>query len=873
MTSRSSFVAPKSHVGARHHSNRAHQPSANIDHTAPLTLNPAVFPNGVSSGDVTQDSVVLWTRALQSGHLVFQIATDASFNHVIRTAHVSVSNTAVPVKAEFDHLKAGEQYYYRAIDASGDTIVGTFDTAAKLGTHDGFHFGVGGDNFGELAPYVGLANAPSAGLDLFVKLGDTIYADLAYQGGTFVPTVTTTLAEFQAKHDTVYGTHLGLNYWADLQSVTPILSVIDDHEVVDDFAGGEHPSSDPRFTGQTGDFINETPLFKTGLKAFNQYNAIEDRVYHGTGDDLFDGATDLYRYNTYGSDAAIIMLDARSFRDEEIAAPTNPLSPAEIGQFLTGSFNPDRTMLGDVQLERLEQDLLDARDNGLTWKFVMLPEAIQNFGPVIGPGDRYEGYAAERNALLRFIEQNHIENVVFVSSDTHWTSVNNLTYQDFLGGPQIATSVFEVNTLAVASIPIAPQVPAVAKSFGLISQAALDFYNFVLQVAPDITDNNVPVPDDKDDFVEQLLSGYMASLGYDPIGLDHNLAQADGKINATLLAGDYFVGHNFGWTDFNIDAITGKLMVTTWGVPLYTDLDVANNAVLGFTPSVVSQFEVTPTSNSIIGTKHGDHLDGTSSADVILGAGGNDLLQGRDGDDYLDGGDGNDFVRGGKGNDNIFGRDGNDFLNGGDGADRIEGGKGNDKANGDSGDDIFVATVGDGNDAYDGGHGTDTLDLSQTSAPAKVSLERGTASSDDIGFDRLDSVENVIGSSGDDRISGDNGANRLDGGIGDDTIDGDRGNDIIIGGAGNDALKGGPGNDTFVFHAGFGTDTISDFSAGPGIGDIIQVDQTMFADFAAILLATSDLGADLKIASGADAIVLKNVSDVTNLNTDDFAFV
>jgi phosphodiesterase/alkaline phosphatase D-like protein len=863
MTSRSSFVAPKSNVGARHHSNRAYQPSANIDPAASLTLDPAAFPNGISSGDVTQDSVVVWTRAVQTGHLIFQIATDASFSHVIRTRHVSVTDPMVPVKAEFDHLKDGEQYYYRAIDASGDVIEGTFETASELGSHDGFHFGVGGDNFGELAPYVGLANAASAGLEVFIKLGDTIYADLAYQGGTFVPTVTTTLSEFQAKHDTVYSEHLGVNYWADLQASTPILSMIDDHEVIDDFAGGEHPDSDPRFTGQPGDFINETPLFKTGLKAFNQYNAIETRVYHGTGEDLFDGATDLYRYNTYGSDAAIIMVDARSFRDEEVPAPLNPLSPAQIGQFLVGSFDPDRTMLGDVQLERLEQDLLDARDNDLTWKFVMLPEAIQNFGPVIGPGDRYEGYAAERNALLKFIEDNHIENVVFVSSDTHWTSVNNLTYQDVLGGPQIATSVFEVNTLAIASIPIAPQVPVVAKSFGLISQPELDFYNNVLPVAPD-TDS---ILNDKDDFVKFLLNGYMTSLGYDPIGLDGS------GINATLLQGDYFVGHNFGWTDFNIDATTGKLMVTTWGVPLYTDLDVANNAVLGFTPAVVSQFEVTPTSNSIIGTAHNNHLDGTSSADVILGAAGNDLLHGRDGDDYLDGGDGNDFVRGGNGNDSLFGRDGNDFLNGGDGADRIEGGKGNDKASGDAGDDVFVATVRDGNDAYDGDGGIDTLDLSGTSAPAKVSLERGTASSADIGFDRLDSIENVVGGSGDDRISGDNGANRLDGGAGDDTIDGDRGNDVIIGGKGNDTLKGGPGNDTFVFHAGFGTDTISAFSAGPGIGDVIQFDQTMFADFAAVLLATSDLGADLRVTSGADAIILKNVADVSNLNADDFAFV
>jgi 3-phytase/alkaline phosphatase D len=819
-----------------------------------LTLNPAVFPNGISSGDVTQNSAVLWTRALETGSLMFQISTDPLFHHGVKTKHLQVTDPTVPVKVELDHLKPGQQYYYRAIDASGDFIEGTFDTADELGTHDGFHFGVLADQFGELAPFSAIKNAPTAGLDLAVKLGDTIYADLAYQGGTFVPTSTTTLSQFQAKHDAVYSTHLGVNYWADLQATTPILSMVDDHEVIDDFAGGAPPSSDPRFASQPGDFINETTLFKTGLKAFNQYNAIEDRVYHGTGNDLFDGAPDLYRYNTYGSDAAIVMVDARTFRDTEVPAPLNPVNPVDIGQFLVASFDPDRTMLGDVQLERLKQDLLDARDNGVTWKFVMLPEPIQNFGPIIDPGDRYEGYAAERNALLKFIEQNHIENVVFVSSDTHFTSVNNLTYQDVIGGPQIATSVFEVNTLAVASIPIAPQVPGAAFQAGLISQAQLDFYNNVLPVAPD-TDS---IPNDKDDFVKFILNTYMATLGYDPIGLDQNLPQAVGKIDATLISGDYFVGHNFGWTDFNIDGATGELMVTTWGVPMYTDVDIANNpgGILGLTPTIVSQFEVTPTSESIIGTSGNDHLDGTNAADVVIGGAGNDVLKGLGGNDYLDGGKGKDNVAGGSGDDRVFGRDGNDKLNGGDGADQIEGGAGNDVASGGGGNDVFIATPQDGNDSYSGDAGTDTLDLSKTSAPAVVSLQAGFASGAEIGYDRLSSIENVIGSSGADRIIGNSAVNRLEGGLGDDL------------------LTGRGGNDIFAFGANFGNDTVTDFSFGPGSGDVLEFHHTLFADFDAVLLATTDLGADLAIsASATDVLILKDVASVANLAPDDFQFV
>ena len=237
------------------------------------------------------------------------------------------------------------------------------------------------------------------------------------------PDGTTTLQEFQAKHNEVYSSHLDANYWAELQATTPIQAIIDDHEVIDNFFGGASPSTDDRFD-QQGDFINETQLFSNGLKAFSQFNAIEDRTYRKTGTDLFDGAPDLYRYNTYGSDAAIIMVDQRSFRSEE-AEGGGPQFPENPAAFAVNAFDPDRKMLGDTQFARLQQDLLDARDNGITWKFVMLPEPIQNQGIVLSPEDRYEGYAAERTALLKFIDENHIENVVFVSSDSHWLSYNS----------------------------------------------------------------------------------------------------------------------------------------------------------------------------------------------------------------------------------------------------------------------------------------------------------------------------------------------------------------------------------------------------------------------------------------------------------------
>jgi phosphodiesterase/alkaline phosphatase D-like protein len=646
----------------------------------PAASSTAAFPDGVSSGDVTQISAVLWTRAVETGRLIFQISTDPSFHHV-QGARITVADPLVPVKVEFDHLKSGQHYFYRAIDSSGDTIEGSFTTASALGTHNGFHFAIVADQQGELAPFVPIKNAAAANLDLVVKLGDTIYADL--------PPAATTLDEFRLKHDQVYSSHFGHDYLADLQADVPILAMIDDHEVVNDFAGGEPPSTDPRFTGQPGDFINETSLYSNGLHAFNDYNAIETRTYNGTGEDRFDGAPDLYRYNTYGSDAAVILTDERSFRDAELPSPTNPLDPTQVAQFLTASLDPSRTILGDVQLERVEQDLLDARDNGITWKFVMLGEPIQNFGPTLGAGDRYEGYAAERGALLKFIDDNHIENVVFVSSDMHWTSVNNLTYQETPGGPQVASSAFEVATTALGATSFAPLLPLIALQSGLITPQQLALYDS-LPNAPD-TDS---IPNDKDDFVKSIINGYMTKLGYDPIGLE-----SGGAIHATLLKGDYFVGHDFGWTDFNIDP-AGKLLVTTWGMPYYSAQDLAANPdqILAQDPTIVSQFEVTPTSSSIIGTDKSDALRGADGADVIIGAAGNDVIDGKGGNDYLDGGKGNDIIHGGAGDDRIFGRDGNDMLYGRNGSDRIDGGTGNDHLFGGPGNDTFVFSKNLGSD-------------------------------------------------------------------------------------------------------------------------------------------------------------------------------
>ena len=131
--------------------------------------------------------------------------------------------------------------------------------------------------------------------------------------------------------------------------------------------------------------------------------------------------------------------------------------------------------------------------------------------------------------------------------------------------------------------------------------------------------------------------------------------------------------------------------------------------------------------------------------------------------------------------------------------------------------DVLYATV--AADLIDGqGGGADTVSYSRSTAYVVVDLSNNDNNAN--GFangDILSNIENLRGSSYDDRLTGDGGENILEGGDGDDTL---------IGGAGNDTLRGNAGDDTFVFAAGHGVDAITDFRIGNN-----KIDLSAFAAF------------------------------------------
>lgn len=541
------------------------------------TAESEAFPNGVASGDVTQTTAVLWARSTRIGLLTFTVSAAGQFAEPQQTVLAEVTDPLQPAKVEIVGLTPDTPYTFTVTAPDGESaITGAFHTAAPLGEQRGLRFGVSGDNRGELRPFVALRNIPERDLAFFVALGDTIYADYPSIDVTLPQCIT--LEDYRRKHAEIYTTRHGLNLWRDVRQSVPILATIDDHEVTNDFAGGAAPNTNRHLADDPAERISESALYINGMQAFAEYHPIAEAVWEATGDPRMDGKPKLYRYHTYGSDAAVILLDARSFRDTVIdrLSTLSIFNAAAVREHRAQFWADGRTMLGQPQVEQLKADLLKAQRDGITWKFIMLPEPAALAG-WFGGSDRWEGYAPERDDVLRFIEDEGIRNVVVVAADVHTTFINQLTTQDGADAPLEPSPVFEISTGSIAFYPPTGQALVEgAAQFGLINRD-----DFAAYRAGTIKEQDAVLVDLYDRFVADL-------QGLPHIGL--------GTAAAELVEGLPISGHSFGWTEFEVDGQSQVLTITTYGVRSYsaetlrTDLD----GVLARQPEVLSVVRAVP---------------------------------------------------------------------------------------------------------------------------------------------------------------------------------------------------------------------------------------------------------------------------------------
>jgi Ca2+-binding RTX toxin-like protein len=119
-------------------------------------------------------------------------------------------------------------------------------------------------------------------------------------------------------------------------------------------------------------------------------------------------------------------------------------------------------------------------------------------------------------------------------------------------------------------------------------------------------------------------------------------------------------------------------------------------------------------------------------------------------------------------------------------------------------------------------------------------------------------------------LRGGSGNYVLDGSAGNMNLTaGNQGQQWLVGGAG-DTLNAGKSTDAFMFAPGFGKETINNFNA---TRDVIDLPQSMFANFAAVQadMHTSS-GNTLIVADANDVITLSHVS-ITSLHAQNFHFL
>jgi hypothetical protein len=132
-----------------------------------------------------------------------------------------------------------------------------------------------------------------------------------------------------------------------------------------------------------------------------------------------------------------------------------PSLAAPVAQNCLDEINdPDRTLLGKRQLRRF---LRAIRRSTARFKLVVNELPIQQYYAL--PYDRWEGYEAERQLVLRELQD--VKNVVFITTDVHATLVNDVRFQTLEPGGPINSGITEVTVGPVATANFGLEVDTV----------------------------------------------------------------------------------------------------------------------------------------------------------------------------------------------------------------------------------------------------------------------------------------------------------------------------------------------------------------------------------------------------------------------------
>jgi alkaline phosphatase D len=455
---------------------------------AALTVAPAAsagqkgFKYGVSAAEVTQRSAIFWARTTKPGNVWLQLRRNGKLG-TCRPSRLpngrrikSKRKNDLTVQLRLRHLQPSKSYVYRFCAPGGrHSATGRFKTAPRKSSRKLIRFGLSGDQDARPLPggdepywndFEVWNRIRRQGNDFNVLMGDTIYSDTEVPGYTLEDVALTVQQKWGA-----YKTNLGMKSWTRARGSAAYYGHWDDHEFVNDFSRHENRfpySNDGVFQGVNK--IKGEKLYRRGVRAFRDYNPVS-----------YSKKLGLYRHDRWGKNLEVFFLDERSFRSASAdydgacdnpagsgnpdLAPTAPQSVRNVfaaiapplahpvsQECLDAINDPNRTMLGARQLRRFKKDISKSK---ATFKVILNEVPIQQFYAL--PYDRWEGYAAERKNLLRFLDKK-VDNAVFLTTDVHANMVNDARFNT-LGGPGVKDSgILDITTGPIATENFAGEI-------------------------------------------------------------------------------------------------------------------------------------------------------------------------------------------------------------------------------------------------------------------------------------------------------------------------------------------------------------------------------------------------------------------------------
>lgn len=395
------------------------------------------FTLGVASGDPDHESVVLWTRLapkpLEPGggmprgavEVIWELAEDEGMRRIVRSGTtLATPQLGHSVHVEPEGLKPDRWYWYRFRAGDATSPIGrtrTFPAADAEANRLRFAF-ASCQNY-EQGLFTAYEQMAEDELDLVFFLGDYIYEYAAGRNGkirTHLGPEIESLEEYRVR----YAQYRSDEHLHTMHARCPWFVTWDDHEFDNNYATlvSEEKGIDP------------ATFLKRRIDAYQAYYEIMPlrRQSIPKGPNL-----QLYRKASFGRLAEFMVLDTRQYRtDQPNGDRHSPLNAAAL--------DPNATLLGARQRGWLQSSLVQSQ---ATWNVLaqqvmmgMVHRPSRDTGDPIYSMDQWPGYAAERMALMRFIEERRVSNPVVLTGDIHSNWANELRVDDRQhDAPTIAT--------------------------------------------------------------------------------------------------------------------------------------------------------------------------------------------------------------------------------------------------------------------------------------------------------------------------------------------------------------------------------------------------------------------------------------------------